>query len=43
VKKLEEDVALISGQCNALNIQIGLVSTHVGTLKNEVMTLKGTV
>jgi chromosome segregation ATPase len=43
VKELEEDVALVSGQRDALNIQIGLASAHVGTLKNEVTTLKGTI
>jgi chromosome segregation ATPase len=43
VKELEEDVALVSGQRDALNIQIRLVSAHVGTLKNEVATLKGTI
>jgi chromosome segregation ATPase len=43
VKELEEDVALVSGQHDALNVQIGMASTCVGTLDNEVMTLKGTV
>jgi chromosome segregation ATPase len=43
VKELEEDIALVSGQRDALHVQIGLVSAHVGTLKNEVTTLKGTV
>jgi chromosome segregation ATPase len=43
VKELEEDVALVSGQRDALNVQIELVSAHVGTLKNKVMTLKGTI
>jgi chromosome segregation ATPase len=43
VKELEEDIALVSGQRDALNVQIGLVFAHVGTLKNEVATLKGTV
>jgi chromosome segregation ATPase len=43
VKELEEDVALVSGQRDALNVQIGLVSAHIWTLKNEVVTLKGTV
>jgi peptidoglycan hydrolase CwlO-like protein len=43
VKELEEDVALVSGQRDALNIQIGLVSARFETLKNEVMTLKETI
>jgi uncharacterized coiled-coil DUF342 family protein len=32
VKELEEDVALVSGQRDALNVQIGLVSTHLESL-----------
>jgi hypothetical protein len=43
VKELEEDVALVSGQCDALNVQIGLASVHVGTLTEEVEMLKGTI
>jgi chromosome segregation ATPase len=43
VKELEEDVALVSGQRDALNVQIGLASTHVGTLTKEVKALKETV
>jgi hypothetical protein len=43
VKELEEDVDLVSGQRDALNVQIRMASTHVGTLENEVATLKGTV
>jgi chromosome segregation ATPase len=43
VKELEEDVALVSGQRDALNVQIGLVYTHLETLKNEVVALKETV
>jgi chromosome segregation ATPase len=43
VKELEEDVALVSGQHDALNVQIGMVSARVGTLENEVAMLKGTV
>jgi chromosome segregation ATPase len=43
VKELEEDVTLVSGQRNALNVQIGMASARVGTLENEVVTLKGTV
>jgi chromosome segregation ATPase len=43
VKELEEDVTLVNGQCDALNVHIGMESAHVGTLENEVATLKGTV
>jgi chromosome segregation ATPase len=43
VKGLEEDVALVSGQRDALNVQIRLASAHVGTLTEEVVMLKGTV
>jgi chromosome segregation ATPase len=43
VKELEEDVTLVSGQHDALNIQIGMASTHVRTLEDEVATLKRTV
>jgi chromosome segregation ATPase len=43
VKDLEEDVALVSGQHDALNIQIGMASARVRTLEDEVTTLKGTV
>jgi chromosome segregation ATPase len=43
VKELEEDVALISGQRDALNVQIGLASAHIGTLTEEVETLKETI
>jgi chromosome segregation ATPase len=43
IKELEEDVALVSGQRDALNVQIGMASPRVETLENEVMTLKGTV
>jgi chromosome segregation ATPase len=43
VKELEEDVTLVSGQRDALNVQIGMASAHVGTLENEVATLKGMV
>jgi hypothetical protein len=32
VKELEEDVTLVNGQRDALNVQIGLVSTHLETL-----------
>jgi uncharacterized protein (DUF3084 family) len=43
VKVLEEDVALVGGQRDALNIQIGMASAHVRTLEDEVVMLKGTV
>jgi chromosome segregation ATPase len=43
VKELEEDVALVNGQRDALNIQIGMASACVGTLEDEVAMLKGTV
>jgi chromosome segregation ATPase len=43
MKELEEDVALVSSQRDALNVQIGMASARVRTLENEVVTLKGTV
>jgi chromosome segregation ATPase len=43
VKELEEDVALVSGQRDALNVQIGLVFARIETLTEEVTTLKDTV
>jgi predicted RNase H-like nuclease (RuvC/YqgF family) len=43
VKELEEVVALVSGQRDALNIQIGMASARVRTLEDEVATLKGMV
>jgi chromosome segregation ATPase len=43
VKELEEDVTLVSGQRDALNVQIELVSARLETLKNEVVVLKETV
>jgi chromosome segregation ATPase len=43
VKELEEDIALVGGQRDALNIQIGMASAHVRTLESEVVTLSGTV
>jgi hypothetical protein len=43
VKELEEDVALVGGQRDALNIQVRMASAHVRTLEDEVVTLKGTV
>jgi chromosome segregation ATPase len=43
VKELKEDVALVSGQRDALNVQIRLASARIRTLTKEVMTLKGIV
>jgi hypothetical protein len=43
VKELEKDVALVSGQRDALNVQIELVSARLETLQDEVMALKETV
>jgi chromosome segregation ATPase len=43
MKELEEDVALVSGQRDALNVQIRMASAHIGTLENKVMTLKETI
>jgi predicted nucleic acid-binding Zn-ribbon protein len=43
VKELEEDVALVGGQRDALNIQIDMASARVGALEDEVATMKGTV
>jgi chromosome segregation ATPase len=43
VKEVEEDIASVSSQRDALNIQIGMAFAHVGTMKDEVEALKGTV
>jgi hypothetical protein len=43
VKELEEDIALVGGQRDALNIQVGMASARFRTLEDEVVTLKGTV
>jgi hypothetical protein len=43
VKELEEDIALVGGQRDALNIQVGMASAHVRTLEDEVVKLKRTV
>jgi chromosome segregation ATPase len=43
VKELEEDIALVGGQRDALNIQAGMVSACIRTLEDEVVTLKGMV
>jgi predicted nucleic acid-binding Zn-ribbon protein len=42
-KELEEDVAHVSGQRDVLIVQIGLASTHIGTLTKEVEALKETI
>jgi hypothetical protein len=41
VKELEEDIALVGGQRDVLNIQVGMASTRIRTLEDEVVTLKG--
>jgi hypothetical protein len=41
VKELEEDITLVGGQRDALNIQVGTMSTCVRTLEDEVVTLRG--
>jgi chromosome segregation ATPase len=43
VKELEEDVTLVSGQRDALNIQIRMASARVRTFEDEFVMLKGTV
>jgi chromosome segregation ATPase len=43
VKELEEDVALVSEQRDALNMQIGLASARIETLTEELMMLKETI
>jgi chromosome segregation ATPase len=43
VKELEEDITLVGGQRDALNIQVGTVSARVRTLEDEVVTLRDTV
>jgi hypothetical protein len=43
VKELEEDIALVGGQREALNIQVRMVSARVRTLEDKVVTLRGTV
>jgi uncharacterized protein (DUF3084 family) len=43
VKELEEDITLVGGQRDALNIQVRIASARVRTLEDEVVTLKGTV
>jgi hypothetical protein len=39
VKELEEDVALVGGQRDALNIQVRMTPASVRTLEDEVVTL----
>jgi chromosome segregation ATPase len=43
VKELEQDIALVGGQRDALNIEVGVVSTRIKTLEDEVVMLMGTV
>jgi uncharacterized protein (DUF3084 family) len=43
VKELEEDVTLVSGQRDALKVQIGMAFACVETLENEVAMFKGMV
>jgi hypothetical protein len=43
VKELKEDITLVGGQRDALNIQVGMAFARVRTLENEVVTLSGTV
>jgi chromosome segregation ATPase len=43
VKELEEDVALVSRQHDALNVQIGQVTARFGALKDEIAALSGAV
>jgi uncharacterized protein (DUF3084 family) len=43
VKELEEDIALVGGQRDALNILVGMAYACVRTLEDEVVTLKGMV
>jgi hypothetical protein len=43
VKELEEDVSLVGGQRDVLNIQVRMASAHVRTLVDEVVTLQGMV
>jgi hypothetical protein len=43
VKELEEDITLVGGQRDALNVQVEMASAHIKTLEDEVVMLKGTV
>jgi predicted nucleic acid-binding Zn-ribbon protein len=43
VKELKEDITLVGGQRDALNIQVRMASARIRTLEDEVVTLKGTV
>jgi chromosome segregation ATPase len=43
VKELEEDIALVGGQRDALNVQVRMASACVRTLEDEVVTLTGMV
>jgi chromosome segregation ATPase len=43
VKELEEDIALVGAQRDALNVQVRMASTRIKTLEDEVVMLMGTV
>jgi hypothetical protein len=43
VKELEEDIALVGGQRDAHNVQVGMASARVRTLEDEVVMLMGMV
>jgi chromosome segregation ATPase len=43
VKELEEDIALVGGQRDALNTQVGMASARIRTLESEVVMLSGAV
>jgi chromosome segregation ATPase len=43
VKELEEDIALVGGQRDALNVQVEMASARIRTLEDEVVMLMGMV
>jgi chromosome segregation ATPase len=43
VKELDEDIALVGGQLDALNVQVRMASARVKTLEDEVVMLTGMV
>jgi hypothetical protein len=43
VKELEEDIALVGGQRDALNVQVGMASARIRSLEDEVVMLTGAV
>jgi chromosome segregation ATPase len=43
VKELEEDIALVGGQRDAPNAQVGTASARIRTLESEVVALSGAV